>query len=164
MNVRKTAETLETLCRKLFCVSSHEAQTGTIYLSVADERGNTGTIRIGDHGECYLPKRAEYRIDVSPTGVTVKDAEEMIRAGVASWPAVQAAPLTAGQIDRIKAEKAMLKKQKASWQALRTRLISAHGEEWIARKWNRPMARAVAAEIGEKVAITYSALTNGKKF
>ena len=156
----------------------HGAQTGTVYMSLWRDDVGAVTVRIADHGEAYLPKRPERRIDVSPEGVSVDTAIAML-ADPDRIPCVQARELNADERRAFKEQKAREAAQAAATSVnaagIRERLIEAgiiHGGGWIttandkvvpAESANRQMAKQIASQIGERPGRVYKALT-GRNF
>jgi len=161
-----TAERIERAARKLgYTVDGrHYAETGSIYLNLYHSGKGIGiTVRIADHGELYLPKQPERRLDVSPEGITIAEAIERLGHPEDIEP-VQAAPLNDLQREWIREQKERAEKFKATWKALRAEMPAETFEEFRRLGGNRPAARKIARRNGWSVAATYSALTNGKKW
>jgi len=146
-------------------VENHRAGTGTFYLTLTAEDGEVVTVRVADHGECYLPDRPERRIDVSPAGVSLATAIAML-SEPQSIPLVQARELTEDEREYLREQRAYAAEGKRRWQALRAELVeSGVLEQWLAEpRQDRPTARRYAERLGLKPAVVWSALTNGRRW
>ncbi len=147
-----------------YSVDWHRADTGTDYLYCKLD-GTQVTVRIADHGECYLPTRPERRINVAPDGVTATRAICML-AAPDSIPVVEATERTEAErrvdrqiAERQSAEAATLAERVAQ---IRAMLTDADRAEF-ARCPNRVGARRIAERLNVSVAAAWTALT-GKKW
>lgn len=144
-------------------VEEHHASTGSVYLRLW-RGGVSVTVRVADHSECYPPPRGQRRIDVSPAGVTATRAVELLSRPEDIPKCAGPAELTPEQREQLRTRGEVARRRKAEWKALRARLPEEAWRLWYKAGRNRPAARKVAALIGEGVAVTYAALTNGRSF
>ncbi len=163
MNKAKTTEKIIKAANRLgyIVLSSHRAETGTVYIELTRD-GIDVTVRVADHAEAYAPRRPHRKLCVSPQEMSAADAIAAL-ADPASIETAESAEIP-GAADWVREQAAIAAQQKSAWKALRERLTAEDVAEFRRLGGNRPAARAVAARLGTKVAVTYSALTNGRRF
>jgi len=145
-------------------ISERMAGTGTRY--VVMERRSDGiqvTVRIGGHSECYPPPRGERRIDVSPTGMTMREAMRMLREGDLPEPSQGPRKPTAEerrwQREANEKRASMRAEALRKVKAIRERLMLEDFEYWNSHGHSRRTARELARRHGVGAGLMYEALS-----